>query len=58
MVEEKKKAGPHNVVMEDRKRLTVTASMSRRWCCFATPGSLRSGEKDFISIESMWTQEN
>ena len=24
MVEEKKKAGPHNVVMEDRKRLTVT----------------------------------
>ena len=24
MVEEKKKAGPHTVVMEDRKRLTVT----------------------------------
>ena len=61
MVEEKKKAGPHNVVMEDRKRLTVTGVTEidsfdeQTVVLFCDTGELA---KDFISIESMWTQEN
>ena len=52
MVEEKKKAGPHNVVMEDRKRLTVTGVTE------IDSFDEQTVVKDFISIESMWTQEN